>query len=108
MESKVVIDTNSIQEFNNNIKTKSNEILDLFIDIEKDLDTIDEKFNSRAGQLYKEKIINYMHEIKKKVDDQNKTLTTKINAIIKVYEDTGKDIEKMVDVDDGNVWESSC
>ncbi|MBP5684136.1 MAG: hypothetical protein J6X02_02640, partial [Bacilli bacterium] len=68
----------------------------LFIDIQKDLDTIDQKFNSKAGKLYKEKIIEYMESVKKKVTDQNEDLTNKITAIIDIYEETGKDIEKMV------------
>ena len=93
MESKVIIDTGSIQNFNNKVKTKGN---DLFIDIQKDLDTIDQKFNSKAGKLYKEKIIEYMESVKKKVTDQNEDLTNKITAIIDIYEETGKDIEKMV------------
>jgi len=96
MNNKIIIDTESIRKFNNDIKNKSEEIINIFLEIEKDFADIELKFNSNAGKLYREKITNYISYVEKKVTDENESLTNKINAIIKVYEDTGKEIEKMV------------
>ena len=96
MNNKIIIDTESIKKFSTDIKNKSEEIIDIFLEIEKDFADIELKFNSNAGKVYREKITNYITFVKKKVTDENESITNKINAIAKVYEDTGKEIEKMV------------
>ena len=96
MKPKIIIDTESIQKFSNDIKAKSEEIMDIFSDIEKDFIDIEEKFNSKAGKIYREKMNNYITFVKNKVTNDNESLTTKINAIVKVYDETGNEIEKMV------------
>ncbi len=96
MLDKIVIDTDSIQSFSNNIKIKSKEIMDILLDIEKDFVDIEGKYNSKSGKLYREKITDYINYAKNKVTSDNESLTSKINTIVKIYEDTGKEIEKMV------------
>ena len=96
MEDEIIIDTESIETFRSNAVNKSEEILSIFDDLIKDFQTIDEKFDSQAGKKFKDKILLYLEQTKENISQSNDALSGNLTRINQIYEETNKEIEKMV------------
>ena len=96
MEDEIIIDTESIEAFRSNAVSKSEEILSIFDDLIKDFQTIDEKFDSKAGKMFKDKILLYLEQTKESISQSNNALSGNLTRINQIYEETNKEIEKLV------------
>ena len=94
--SKVYVDIGSIKTFNQNIKLKNDEIISIIDDMIGDFQLLDEKFNSRAGEKFKEKILTYLVESKDKINNSNNALSDTISQITTIYENSKASMDRMV------------
>ena len=94
--SKVYVNVGSIETFNQNIKLKNEEIVSILDDMINVFQLLDEKFNSRAGEKYRERILTYLAESKEKINNSNLVLSNNISQIITIYDNTIASIDRMV------------
>ena len=96
MNYNVEIETGSIYEFGKNITiegTKFIEILDKFL---REVELVDEGFDTQTGKVLKEKLIEVINENKKMVNEKYLSYSEVINTIAKTYDEVNEEIKNSV------------
>ncbi len=96
VNNEILIDLPSIKEFNTNVILKNNELMEILDDMIEDFKELDQKFNSKAGAKYKDKILTYLQESRDKINQTNLLFSESLTKSTKVYEDAKMGVKNTV------------
>lgn len=96
MHYDIEIETKSIEEFGQNITVEGNNFLEILNKILKEVEVMEEGFDTRTGKLLKEKLLETIENDKKIINNKYISYTKRINDIVNIYEEVNKEIKQSI------------
>lgn len=100
MESRVLIDTNSLQNVSKKLDLINKEIIqDLSIIKREFSDNLDEILKTNTSMEYKRRTINYLNKISDEININNENLINKLNDVTARYNEIMANMSTNIDDD---------
>ena len=100
MESRVLIDTNSLQNVSKELDIINKEIIqDLSIIKREFSDNLDEILKTNTSMEYKRRTINYLNKISDEININNENLINKLNDVTARYNEIMANMSTNIDND---------